>query len=676
MFLRVITSAIIIIITVTSAIAQKKSNAAEKSYTSTEIVISGNMKKMSKKDSPLPIEVYRAEFFQKAAVNNLLDATQQITGLRPQVNCSVCNTGDIHLNGMEGPYTAVLIDGMPIISSLSTVYGLSGIPLSMIDRVEVIKGPGSAMYGSEAMAGIINIITKDPHRADKLYIESSMSSQSEFSNEFAYKWKMSKNTHALLSLSLFNFNKKLDMNNDLFTDIPIQNRISLFNKYLFENDQSEFNIAYRLLRENRWGGQLNWTEEFRSGDSVYGETIQTNRAELISSWKPNKKIPLEIQLSYVFHQQNSTYGTVDFNAYQHTFFTQAIYRITKNKHFISTGIALRNNVYDDNTILTRKLNDTLKTAIRNDIIPGIFVQDEIKFNNSWKLLLALRSDYNENQGMVLSPRTSLQHKANELTQYRLGAGRGFRIVNVFTEDHAALTGDRKIEFQENLNPESSINSFFAIDHIFFLKNSYIKSEFNLFYTYFFNRIIANYDLDPNKVIYKNLDGHSITRGLNAKFDWQTTDQLNLQFGFTVLDAYERTDTSKIPIIFSSHFSGNMSISYRYIKYNFTIDYSNVFYSPMRLPVLVNDFRPEYSDWYAIHTIQGTKKWNSKWETYIAVKNIFNFLPRDPIMRSFDPFDKQVNINNPNNYTFDATYGYAVMQGRRLVFGIRYVIAGR
>ncbi len=673
--MRLLIATILLIFISSKLLAQEdKKVDKQKTYTSSEVVVSGSMKKMSKKDSPLPIEVYRTEFFQKAAVNNLLDATQQITGLRPQINCSVCNTGDIHLNGMEGPYTAVLIDGMPIVSSLSTVYGLSGIPLSMIERVEVIKGPGAAMYGSEAMAGIINIITKSTSTSDKLYFETSLSSQLESSNDLALKWRLSKHTQSLLSLNYFNFDNKLDVNKDGFTDIALQKRISLFNKYTFDNDRSLINFAYRLMYEDRWGGELNWNENFRAGDSIYGETIQTKRLEVISSIKPNKDKPLEFQTSYVYHNQRSTYGTTNFNAYQHTLFLQSIYRFQRTNHDILTGLSLKSNIYDDNTILTRTDIDTIKTQVRTDIIPGFFIQDEWKFSARWKILMAMRFDYDFNQGLIASPRTSVQFKANEQTQYRLGAGRGFRVVNVFTEDHAALTGDRKIQFAENLNPESTINSFFSLDHIFFLKNSYIKSEFNLFNTYFFNRIIANYDLDPNKIVYKNLDGYSISQGLNAKFDWQSTERLNIQFGFTLLDAFEKTDSTRIDILFSSRFSGNFSISYEFSKLNLKLDYSGVFYSPMRLPILPNDFRDEYSPWYALHTIQATKTFNKNWDVYVAMKNIFDFLPSNPLMRSFDPFDKQVNINNPNNYTFDTTYGYAPMQGRRMLIGVRYKIS--
>src|SRR5690606_12925876 len=127
-----------------------------------EVVVSGTMKEVSKLESPVPVEVYTSKFFRANPTPSIFDALQNVNGVRPQLNCNVCNTGDIHINGLEGPYTMILIDGMPIVSGLSTVYGLSGIPQSLIDRVEIVKGPASTLYGSEAVGGLINIITKRP----------------------------------------------------------------------------------------------------------------------------------------------------------------------------------------------------------------------------------------------------------------------------------------------------------------------------------------------------------------------------------------------------------------------------------------------------------------------------------------------------------------------------------
>lgn len=106
-----------------------------------EIVISGSLRPASKMESPVPVEIYSNTFFKKNPTPSVFESLQNVNGIRPQLNCNVCNTGDIHINGLEGPYTFVLIDGMPIVSGLSTVYGLTGIPQALIERVEIVKGP-------------------------------------------------------------------------------------------------------------------------------------------------------------------------------------------------------------------------------------------------------------------------------------------------------------------------------------------------------------------------------------------------------------------------------------------------------------------------------------------------------------------------------------------------------
>mgnify|MGYP006173967449 CR=1 FL=1 len=130
-----------------------------------EVVISGTMREIRKSSSPIAVESYSAKFFKKNVSASVFESLSIVNGVQPQLNCNVCNTGDIHINGMEGPYTMVLIDGMPVVSNLATVYGFSGIPASLIKRVEIVKGPSSTLYGSEAVAGLINIITKDPSSA-------------------------------------------------------------------------------------------------------------------------------------------------------------------------------------------------------------------------------------------------------------------------------------------------------------------------------------------------------------------------------------------------------------------------------------------------------------------------------------------------------------------------------
>ena len=155
-----------------------------------EIVISGTLREVSKLKSVVPIELYTADFFRSTPKASFFEAIEGVNGVRPQLNCNVCNTGDIHINGQEGANTMILIDGLPLVSGLSSVYGLSGIPQSLIKQIEVIKGPASTLYGSEAIGGVINLITKLPEDVYNFSIEAFTSSWGELNVDLGTKYNL------------------------------------------------------------------------------------------------------------------------------------------------------------------------------------------------------------------------------------------------------------------------------------------------------------------------------------------------------------------------------------------------------------------------------------------------------------------------------------------------------
>jgi outer membrane receptor for ferrienterochelin and colicins len=266
------------------------------------VVVTGTMKEVTKMNSPIPVEVFAPSFFLKNPTPNIFEALSLVNGVQPQINCNVCNTGDIHINGLEGPYTMILIDGMPIVSSLATVYGLSGIPNSLVKRMEIVKGPASTLYGSEAVGGVINIITKEPGSVPKFKVDAFGTSVGEYNLDVASGLKVKK-ASTLFGVNYFNYNQKRDINNDNFTDVTLQNRISLFNKWSFYRPSGKnFSLAGRYVNENRWGGELQWTDQHRGSDQIYGESIYTNRAELIGNYQLNTKNTglhrLLVQLSF------------------------------------------------------------------------------------------------------------------------------------------------------------------------------------------------------------------------------------------------------------------------------------------------------------------------------------------------------------------------------------------
>ena len=211
-----------------------------------EVTVTGTLKSVSRLETPVPVEVYTTAFLKKNPTPNVFEALQNVNGVRPQLNCNICNTGDIHINGLEGPYTMVTIDGMPIVSGLSTVYGLSGIPNSLIDRIEVVKGPASSLYGSEAVGGLINIITKNAITAPVVSADVFSTSWLENNIDIGAKYKLGKKINSLLGINYFNYNNPTDNNHDNFTDVTLQERISIFQKVDFERiDNKKMSIAGR-----------------------------------------------------------------------------------------------------------------------------------------------------------------------------------------------------------------------------------------------------------------------------------------------------------------------------------------------------------------------------------------------------------------------------------------------
>jgi outer membrane receptor for ferrienterochelin and colicins len=289
-----------------------------------EIVISGTLREVSKLKSVVPIELYTADFFRSTPKASFFEAIEVINGVRPQLNCNVCNTGDIHINGQEGANTMILIDGLPLVSGLSSVYGLSGIPQSLIKQIEVIKGPASTLYGSEAIGGVINLITKLPEDVYNFSIEAFTSSWGELNVDLGTKYNI-KNSQGLIGINYFNYSNPIDNNEDGFTDLTLQHRFSIFNKI---NTKSN-TLAFRYFYEDRWGGQMNWNSSLRGGNEVYGESIYTSRFEVFGKYDISKDIFLQYSLNN--HDQNSVYGTTSYNALQTIGFIQAVYSKKNSK---------------------------------------------------------------------------------------------------------------------------------------------------------------------------------------------------------------------------------------------------------------------------------------------------------------------------------------------------------
>ncbi|WP_179318799.1 TonB-dependent receptor [Winogradskyella helgolandensis] len=645
-----------------------------------EVIITGTLKPVSRLESPVPVEVYTPTFLKKNPTPNIFEALQNVNGVRPQLNCSVCNTGDIHINGLEGPYTLVLIDGMPIVSGLSTVYGLSGIPNSLIEQIEVVKGPASSLYGSEAVGGLINVITKLPENSPRFFADAFVTGWGETNLDLGFKAKVGEKANVLVGTNYFKYDNPIDNNNDNFTDVTLQDRISIFQKWDFKRTNNrKLSLAGRYFYEDRWGGEMQWNSSYRGGDEIYGESIYTSRFEILGDYQLPMTKKVNLQFSYSDHDQNSVYGNTPYLAQQRIGFGQLIWDKTIYKHDLLFGTALRYNHYNDNTTATITADEVT--------IPSLFIQDEIDFTEKQSLLLGLRYDYDSRHGSILTPRLAYRYKPTDTDIIRLNAGTGFRVVNLFTEEHAALTGARDVIIQSELQPEESYNVNLNYLKKLYLNNGmYFTFDTSVWYTYFTNAIIPDYDTNPNQIIYDNLDGYSESKGLSFNIDAVFGSGISASVGATFQDVAQTENGERTKQILTEEYSGVWSLSYKNYATNLIFDYTGNLYGPMRLPLLGDlDPREEYSPTWSVQNIQATYDGFNNLEIYGGVKNLLNWTPNkgNPfiIARADDPFDENVQFDgngdviatadNPYALTFDPAYVYGPNQGIRLFFGLRY-----
>ncbi len=645
-----------------------------------ETVVTGTLKAVRRSESPVPVEVYSPTFLKKNPTASIFEALQNVNGVRPQINCNVCNTGDIHINGLEGPYTLVLIDGMPIVSGLGSVYGLSGIPNSLIEQIEIVKGPASSLYGSEAVGGLINIITKNTLEAPDFAADAFVTGWGEYNLDVGAKIDISKKTDLLLGVNYFNYDEIVDNNGDNFTDLTLQNRISVFQKWNFQRESNRiFSLAGRFFYEDRWGGELQWTPEFRGGNEIYGESIYTQRWEVLGKYQLPLKEKLLLSFSYNDHAQNSVYGDTPYIADQRIGFTQLTWDKKIGKHDLLIGSALRYNFYDDNTTATVLADEV--------VIPSLFVQNEVGLSKEHSLLLGMRYDYDNRHGNILTPRMAYRWKVTDNDILRLNAGTGFRVVNLFTEEHAALTGARDVIVTEELEPERSFNiNLNYLKKIYADNGTFIGLDASVFYTNFSNAILPDYDTNPNQIIYDNLDGKSVSQGVSANLDMAFPNGLKFLLGATFQDVRQTENGVSSRQILTEGYTGTWNVGYNFRNLKLNVDYTGNLYGPMRLPTLgENDPRSDFSPVWSIQNIQFTYKGLDNFEFYGGIKNLLDWTPNrgNPfiIARANDPFDRNVvfdangdvvaTADNPNALTFDPSYVYGPNQGIRGFFGLRY-----
>lgn len=655
-----------------------------------EIVVSGTMKPTFVSESPIKINVVTAkqlDTYLPSAASSIMESVQLVNGVQEVIDCGVCYTNNISVNGLPGSYTAILMDGTPIYGNLASVYGINGIPNMIIDRFEVIKGPSSTLYGSEAVAGVINIITKNPANEPPLSVDVMTSSHEEVFANLAYAPRLGK-SNAYFGLNYNYANHYQDINDDGFGDGVNTDRISFFTKFnIFRPSEKRFTIAAKYYYEDRRNGVEAFVrdrayKELRGDDQIYGESIYTNRVELFGTYALNSAESLKIDYSLSNHLQDSYYGSDRYEASQQIAFTNFIWSFDHKRHDFLLGSTLRYDAYDDSTIATEK-EDENGEAINdpnNQFVPGVFVQDEYRASEKWTALGGLRLDHHQDHGLIFAPRFNLKYSPSEWTTFRFNFGTGFKVVNLFTEDHSFVLGQREVVILEDLDPERSYNFSVNYNQVYTGLGGSGSFDMEAFYTHFTNKIIPDYD-QQGLIIYENTDGWARTMGvsmsLNHNFKFPVSFNLGLNFLNSTETDYDEDGTAVTEdLLFAPELSSVFTANYRLIKQQITFAYTAQYTGVMALPEVydldengnpLDDPRPLKSEPFSLHQLQVTKIFNSNYTLYLGMNNMFNFVQKDsPLVGYDDP-----NYAPGFSPYFDTSYVYAPNHGREFYIGFKW-----
>ena len=617
--------------------------------------------------NPINTEVISGKELLKAACCNLSESFSTNSSVDVAFTDAVSGAKKIQMLGLDGIYTQILSENMPMLRGLSSAYGLNYIPGTWIENILVTKGTGSVINGYESISGQINIEFLKPEEQKKrffLNIYANAKGRAESNLHFAKKINTKWST--LLFAHASDLSKKNDMNKDSFLDMALTRQYNLFNRWNFHNQKNfEAQFGIKALLEIRRGGQTNFNYKTDFGkNTIYGIGINTNVIEYFSKtgflFPSNPYKSIGIQTSGKWQQQNMYFGIRKYDGEQKNIYLNAIFAniINNTNHKYKLGASY---ILDD---YKEKYNDSVLNRIES--VPGVFAEYTYSNTNNFSLVAGGRADYHNLIGLQLTPRLHMRYNATKSTTLRLSGGRGFRTANIFIENQSVLASSRVVVIKEKLNPEVAWNYGISINQKFKLLSNESFINIDFFRTDFQNQVIVDFDQHVNKIIFYNLKGKSYSNSLQIDFAFTPIKMLDIKLAYKwyeIKTTYndmllDKPYVPKNRIMLNAAYSTYMDIW----KFDFTANWLGVSRIPNTLLNPIEYQLNAYSEKYFLMNTQITKKFR-KFELYLGCENILNFTQKNPIIAPDKPFG--------NN--FDASMIYAPIEGRIIYTGFRISI---
>ena len=618
--------------------------------------------------TPIAVESITSEGLRRAACCSLAESFETNASVDVSYSDAVTGAKQIELLGLSGLYIQMMAENMPNFRGLASAFGLSYVPGTWMNAIQISKGTSSVRNGYESISGQINVDYKkpEPTESERLFLNLYGSTMTMTEFNFNTRWKMGQHGNMMV---LGHVNKnfmQMDGNVDGFMDDPMVTNGNLFFRYNYNNNRTfEGMWGVKALYENRYGGMMGGNPNVEPLDDKF--RINTARYEAFSKTGflfDRDDTSLGIQQQLIYHDLGSSYfGRTYYNATQLSYYANALFDsyIVNDHHKYSIGASYSYDKYDEN------LNDS--TFQRIEHVPGAFAEYVFNDENHWSFIAGFRADYNSFYGkMLYTPRLHVRFKThNELT-VRASAGKGYRSPNVLAENSTMLASARQICFIEAPKMEEAWNYGLNLTKSFSLGWRELTLAADFYRTDFLNQIVLDRDADAHQIRIYNLNGKSYSNSAQIEANCEIFKDFDLTLAFRYNDVKMTINDTLREKPFVNRYKGLVTMSYAPGTWQF--DFTTQFNGDSRVPDLsgnatavANGQDIERSPFYVIMNAQITKKLGKYWELYLGGENLTNYKQEHPI----------ISADNPTSDDFDASMVWGPLSGIRAYMGVRFQI---
>ncbi len=609
----------------------------------------------------------------KAACCNLSESFETNPSVDASFTDAVTGTRQIEMLGLAGPYVQITRENMPDVRGLSALYGLTYIPGTWIEGMQLNTGSGSVVNGFESITGQINVELRKPENGDRLFVNAYGNSDGAMETNLITAYKLGETWSGSTSLHGNIRPFKLDHNQDGFVDHPTGENLVGMQRFKYSGDNGfESQLGVKVVYTNRLGGQTDYNHDAPGESQAYwGSGVNTKRIE---AWGKAGKIfenrpysSIGFQLSGVVHRQDAFFGLGDYDAGQQSFYSNLIYQsiLGSTNHQYRTGVSFQADVYDE----------TVSTSIymRNELVPGAFLEYTFNHLDIFTAVAGVRADYHNTYGTFVTPRLHLRYEPIPRTVFRASAGRGQKTASIFAENIGMFASSRFIYISGDgsdkpygLDAEVAWNYGLNMAHGFNLGASDAVFKADYYHTRFTNQIVVDYDRSPQEVHFYNLDGKSYSNSMQLQLDLEPVERYDIRLAYRFNDVKRTYGDDLLQAPLTSRNRAFINMAYETLsKWSFDVTWN--WQGEKRIPQTQSNpeqYRlAEYSPSFSLVNLQVGKTLLERLEIYAGFENLFDFKQENPILASDDPFGPY----------FDSSLIWGPVFGRKFYMGLRFRI---